>query len=262
MIPTSCWICFRSSCICLRSFRSSAPSGSSSSSTCGSTDERARKRNALLLPARQLPRLAVSEPAEVDELEDPRTRPWISRSLIPFRRGRRRRCRRPSGAGRARSSGRRCSRRACRAAARPHPDLAEQDAPSVGSSKPPIMRSVVVFPQPDGPSKAKNFPAGRRARPRPRRRHRRTASSPRRPLRSGGTSAGRELDGCLVEASTRLGGHPSRRAASRGRGRGTSPSTRRPCRASGSGSSGRGGARRSAQTSSTSMSNWPAVMTT
>src|SRR6266545_4860907 len=35
VIPTSCWIDFSSSCICLRSLRSSAPSGSSSSSTCG-----------------------------------------------------------------------------------------------------------------------------------------------------------------------------------------------------------------------------------
>ena len=32
--------------------------------------------------------------------------------------------------------------------------------PSVGSSKPPIIRSVVVFPQPDGPSSAKNEPRG------------------------------------------------------------------------------------------------------
>ena len=32
--------------------------------------------------------------------------------------------------------------------------------PSVGSSKPPIIRSVVVLPQPDGPSSAKNEPRG------------------------------------------------------------------------------------------------------
>ena len=31
--------------------------------------------------------------------------------------------------------------------------------PSVGSSKPPISRSVVVLPQPDGPSSEKNSPA-------------------------------------------------------------------------------------------------------
>src|SRR3954449_8138715 len=30
--------------------------------------------------------------------------------------------------------------------------------PSVGSSKPPIMRSVVVLPHPDGPSRAKKLP--------------------------------------------------------------------------------------------------------
>ena len=32
--------------------------------------------------------------------------------------------------------------------------------PSVGSSNPPIMRSVVVLPQPDGPSIAKKAPRG------------------------------------------------------------------------------------------------------
>jgi hypothetical protein len=32
--------------------------------------------------------------------------------------------------------------------------------PSSGSSKPAIMRSVVVFPQPDGPSRQKNEPSG------------------------------------------------------------------------------------------------------
>src|SRR6188508_1444251 len=31
-------------------------------------------------------------------------------------------------------------------------------APSVGCSKPPIIRSVVVLPQPDGPSSAKKLP--------------------------------------------------------------------------------------------------------
>ena len=32
--------------------------------------------------------------------------------------------------------------------------------PDVGSSNPAIIRSVVVFPQPDGPSSEKNPPAG------------------------------------------------------------------------------------------------------
>ncbi|CAB4952560.1 unannotated protein [freshwater metagenome] len=32
--------------------------------------------------------------------------------------------------------------------------------PAVGSSKPAIIRSVVVLPQPEGPSSAKNEPLG------------------------------------------------------------------------------------------------------
>ena len=35
----------------------------------------------------------------------------------------------------------------------------EHDAPAVGSSKPAIMRSIVVLPEPDGPSSEKNSPA-------------------------------------------------------------------------------------------------------
>ena len=38
--------------------------------------------------------------------------------------------------------------------------VGEEDRPDVGSSKPPIIRSVVVFPQPDGPSSAKKEPRG------------------------------------------------------------------------------------------------------
>jgi hypothetical protein len=38
--------------------------------------------------------------------------------------------------------------------------VAEVDRARVGSSKPPIIRSVVVLPQPDGPSSAKNEPCG------------------------------------------------------------------------------------------------------
>ena len=37
-------------------------------------------------------------------------------------------------------------------------DPAELDPPAVGSSKPPIIRRVVVLPQPDGPSSEKNSP--------------------------------------------------------------------------------------------------------
>ena len=58
VIPTCCWRALSSSCISLRSFRSSAPSGSSRSSTVGMVDERPGERDALLLAARHLPRPA------------------------------------------------------------------------------------------------------------------------------------------------------------------------------------------------------------
>ena len=46
------------------------------------------------------------------------------------------------------------------AAGRRRPCRRAGSTPSSGSSKPPIIRSVVVLPHPDGPSSAKNEPAG------------------------------------------------------------------------------------------------------
>ena len=68
-MPISCWIRFSSSCICLRSFRSSAPSGSSSSRTRGWFTSARAERDPLLLAARELPRLPLREACEADELE-------------------------------------------------------------------------------------------------------------------------------------------------------------------------------------------------
>ena len=53
----------------LRSFRSSAPSGSSSSSTAGPVHQRARQRHALLLAAGELARRAVLAAAQLHQLE-------------------------------------------------------------------------------------------------------------------------------------------------------------------------------------------------
>src|SRR4051795_7261047 len=64
-MPTSPWICLSSTCISWRSFRSSAPSGSSSSSMRGRLTI-ARERDALALAARQLRRLARSVVVEAD----------------------------------------------------------------------------------------------------------------------------------------------------------------------------------------------------
>src|SRR3954449_6770701 len=89
VIPTSCWMRLSSTCICLRSLRSRAPSGSSRSRTAGplmSARASATRcacppeicpglrvsdpgRSARLLPAGDLPRLAVLEPGQLDELQ-------------------------------------------------------------------------------------------------------------------------------------------------------------------------------------------------
>ena len=69
VIPSSRWSAFRKTCISWRSFRSSAPSGSSRSSTFGPVDDRARERDALPLAARELDRLAVAVAAEAHHVE-------------------------------------------------------------------------------------------------------------------------------------------------------------------------------------------------
>ena len=158
-MPTSRWMAFSSTCICLRSLRSSAPSGSSSSSTDGrltsarasatrwrwppeSSEGRERSRpvsctssSASADPRLDL-RLGDLAPLEAERdvvldvevleqrvaLED---RVDVALVTAAPRRPARRR-------GRSR--------------------------PRSGCSKPATIRSVVVFPQPDGPSSEKNSP--------------------------------------------------------------------------------------------------------
>ena len=74
VMRTSCWMCFSSICISWRSFRSKAPSGSSSNSTFGRIDERARERHTLALPPRELRRLPPAvfrEPHHLERVGDP-----------------------------------------------------------------------------------------------------------------------------------------------------------------------------------------------
>ena len=123
-------------------------------------DEGARERDALLLATRELRRPPLARARRAGPLRAPSaTRSCISCSL---RRGagaaRRRRCRRRRGAGRARSSGRPCSPCACAAASPPCRSPSSRMRPLSGRSKPAIRRSVVVLPQPDGPSSEKNSP--------------------------------------------------------------------------------------------------------
>ena len=68
-MPRSRWSAFRKTCISWRSLRSSAPSGSSSSSTCGRLTIDAGERDPLPLAARELHRLAVAEALEAHHLQ-------------------------------------------------------------------------------------------------------------------------------------------------------------------------------------------------
>ena len=59
-----------------------------------------------------------------------------------------------------RSSGTRCSRSACAAGSAPCPCRPGGSGPPTDARSPAIIRSEVVFPQPDGPSSEKNSPEG------------------------------------------------------------------------------------------------------
>ena len=61
VMPTRCWMRTSSKRVSSRSLRSSAASGSSSSTSFGSLRQRAGERHALALAARELVRLATGE---------------------------------------------------------------------------------------------------------------------------------------------------------------------------------------------------------
>ncbi len=69
VIPTSRWMPLSSTCICLRSLRSSAPERLVEQQHRGPVHERPRQRHALLLPARQLARLGPLPPAQLHQLQ-------------------------------------------------------------------------------------------------------------------------------------------------------------------------------------------------
>ncbi len=71
-MPSACCSCLSSICMRLRSFRSSALSGSSSSSSLGRFDQRARERDALLLAAGELARQPVRHAFQADQRRAPR----------------------------------------------------------------------------------------------------------------------------------------------------------------------------------------------
>ena len=120
-------------------------------------DERAGERDTLLLAAGELVGRRFTRrrgrPARA------RPRPLLDLGLSTFLRWRPKATfSATSGAGTARSSGRRCWSAACGPAGRRRLRRRSGPRPAVGCSKPAIIRRVVVLPQPDGPSRVKNSP--------------------------------------------------------------------------------------------------------
>jgi hypothetical protein len=122
-------------------------------------DQRAGQRDALLLAAGELPGLALLHPGELGELERPRD-PALASSF--------------GDAAALQAEGdvaldvevgeERVGLKDRVDVAAKRGDVgdvlaAEADAALVGSSKPPIIRSVVVLPQPEGPSSGEEAPA-------------------------------------------------------------------------------------------------------
>ena len=159
VIPTSRWMPFSSTCICLRSFRSSAPSGSSSRSTAGRfTSARASATRCFCPPdsSRGFERSRPRSSHELERLAHARAR---SRPSAPSGASARTpRCRARRGARRARSSGRRCSRCACTAApSRPARPRGRCGPRSAARTRRPSAASWSCRSR-TGPSSEKNSP--------------------------------------------------------------------------------------------------------
>ena len=159
VIPTSRWIRLSSTCICLRSLRSSAPSGSSSSSTDGRFTSARASATRWRWPPDSCAGLSLAPVRERDELErlPHPLADLLLRHLAPAqaerdvladvemleqRVGLEHRVDVALVGRHARDV----------VAVEPHGALDD------GCSKPAISRSVVVLPQPDGPSSEKNSP--------------------------------------------------------------------------------------------------------
>ena len=162
VMPTCCCSAFSSSCSSLRSFTSSAPSGSSSSSTAGFSTSARASATRCCWPPDSWPACACAKPVQLHHAPAPRrpargrrasassARAQAERDVVAHRHVREQRV----------ALEHRVDVAACAAACWPCPRRPAGSRPSVGCSKPAIMRSVVVLPQPDGPSIEKNSPPG------------------------------------------------------------------------------------------------------
>ena len=125
----------------------------------GQVDQRPGQGHALLLATRELAGRRFASAARPTRSSSSSTRRSVSLSLDALAPRPKSTFSRRSGAGTARSSGRRCWWAACAPASRRRRRRRSATSPSLASSKPAIIRSVVVLPQPLGPSMVKNSPS-------------------------------------------------------------------------------------------------------
>ena len=158
VIPTSCWIALQLELHLLAQLQVERAERLVEQQDARAVDQRAGERDPLLLAARELARLAPVEPGEADELED-------FEHALPQLAAAHALAAQPEGDvledRQVREERVALEDRVDVALVRRQPGdvaVAEVDRPRVGSSKPPIIRSVVVLPQPDGPSSAKKLP--------------------------------------------------------------------------------------------------------
>ena len=156
-MPSSTWMSISSNWVSSRSFLSSAPSGSSSSSTFGRLASARASATRCCWPPESWCGLRSANLLELDErqhLADARADLGLGHAVhleaegdvLGHRHMREQRIGLEHHVGRPLDSG--------GTPARSLP--ASGDAPAVGSSKPASMRISVVLPQPDGPSSEKN----------------------------------------------------------------------------------------------------------
>ncbi len=159
VMPTSRWMLLSSIWRPLRSLRSSAPSGSSSSSTAGRLTSARASATRCCWPPESWRGLRFASARQPDELELVRDAPA---HLVLWQRpcgaARTRRCPRRSGAGRAHSSGRRCSSGAGTAAGRRRSRRRAGSGPRSAPRSPRPSAAWSSCRTRSGPSRVKNSP--------------------------------------------------------------------------------------------------------
>ena len=161
VMPSRCCSWRSSTCMASRSLASSADSGSSSRNSFGESASARAIATRWRWPPESLRHRPVGEAGQMDELRAARRR--ASAALPSARRGcaaDRRCCRRRVRCGNSASDWNTMPKLRLCVGTRVMSSPSRRIAPAVGSSSPAIMRSSVVLPQPDGPSRQTKVPCG------------------------------------------------------------------------------------------------------